>query len=144
FGVWLSFGIMCAAVAWMLYAWVPARWALFGALLTMINPKVGIAGYWAQSYWGGAVAATGGALVFGGIRRLMRHPRMRDSLLTGLGFAILANSRPFEGLLVSLPAGIFLFIHIINQRGQALWISIERIALPILVFFAVTITGMGY
>jgi hypothetical protein len=53
FGVWLSFGIMCAAVAWMLYAWVPARWALFGALLTMINPKLGIAGYWAQSYWGG-------------------------------------------------------------------------------------------
>jgi len=74
----------------------------------------------------------------------MRRPSVRDSLLIGAGLAILANSRPFEGLLVSLSAGIFLFIHIINQRGQALWISIERIALPILVFLAVTITGMGF
>ena len=105
---------------------------------------LGIAGYWAQSYWGGAVAATGGALVLGGIRRLMRQPRVHDSLLTGAGLAILANSRPFEGLLVSLPAGIFLFIHIINQRGQALWISIKRIVLPILFVLAVTITGMGF
>ena len=128
----------------MLYAWVSPRWAILGGVLALINPVLGIAGYWAQSYWGGAVAATGGALVLGGIKRLMRQPRVRDSLLTGIGLAILANSRPFEGLLVSLPAGIFLFIHIINQRGQALWISIERIALPILFVLALTITGMGF
>jgi hypothetical protein len=143
-GVWLSFGLMCAAICWMLYAWVSPRWAILGSVFALINPTLGIAGYWAQSYWGGAVAATGGALVLGGIRRLRRHPRVRDSLLTGAGLAILANSRPFEGLLVSLPAGIFLFMHIINQRGQALWISIERIALPILLVLAVTITGMGF
>src|SRR5215813_11061259 len=143
-GVWLSFGVMCAAICWMLYAWVSPRWALLGGALVVINPMLGIAGDWAQSYWSGAVAATGGALVFGGIRRLMRRRGVRDSLLTGAGLAILANSRPFEGLLVSLPAGIFLFIHIINQRGHALWTSIERIALPILLVLAVTITGMGF
>ena len=143
-GVWLSFGLMCAAICWMLYAWVTSRWAILGSVFAMINPMLGIAGYWAQSYWGGAVAAIGGALVLGGIPRLMRRPSVRDSLLIGAGLAILANSRPFEGLLVSLSAGIFLFIHIINQRGQGLWISIERIALPILVFLAVTITGMGF
>jgi hypothetical protein len=81
---------------------------------------LGVAGYWAQSYWGGAVAAMGGALVVGGIKRLMRRPHVSDSLLTGAGLAILANSRPFEGLLVILPAGVFLFLYIINQRGQAL------------------------
>jgi hypothetical protein len=143
-GVWISFGLMCAAICWMLYACVSPRWAVLGGSLALINPVLGIAGYWAQSYWGGAVAATGGALVLGGIRRLIRQPRVHASLVTGIGLAILANSRPFEGLLVSLPAGIFLFIHIINQRGQALWISIERIALPILFFLAVTITGMGF
>src|SRR5882724_5696031 len=109
FGVWMSFGLMCAAISWMLYAWVPPRWAVFGGVLAVINPTLGIAGYWAQSYWGGAVAATGGALVLGGIRRLMREPRVGDYLLTGVGLAILANIRPFEGLLVSLPVGIFLF-----------------------------------
>jgi hypothetical protein len=143
-GVWLSFGLMCAAICWMLYAWVAPRWAIFGGALALINPILGVAGYWAQSYWGGAVAATGGALVLGGIRRLVRQPCVHVSLLTGTGLAILANSRPFEGLLVSLPAGIFLFMNIINQRGQALWISIKRIVLPILFVLAVTITGMGF
>ena len=142
-GVWLSFGLMCSAVCWMLYAWVSPRWAILGSILTLINPVLGIAGYWAQSYWGGAVATTGGALVLGGIRRLMRHPRVRDSLLTGAGLAILANNRPFEGLLVSVPAGIFLLIRIGSQRGQELRVSIRRIALPILFVLVLTITGMG-
>src|SRR4029453_2224228 len=52
-GVWLSFGLMCAAICWMLYAWVSPRWALLGGILALINPMLGIAGYWAQSYWGG-------------------------------------------------------------------------------------------
>ena len=142
-GVWLSFGCMCAAMCWMLYAWVPPRWALFGGFLAVINPLLGIAGYWAQSYWGGAVAATGGALVLGGVRRLMRHPRLYDALLTGIGLAVLVNSRPFEGLLVSLPAGIFLVIWIIRQRGQALRISIGRIVIPIFLVLTVTVAAMA-
>ena len=116
-GVWLTFALMCAAMCWMLHAWVSPRWAVLGGVLALINPVVGIAGYWAQSYWGGAVAATGGALVLGGIQRLMSQPRVRDSLLTGVGLAILANSRPFEGLLVSLPAGVFLLL----QIDQSAW-----------------------
>ena len=143
-GVWMTFGLMCAAICWMLYAWVPPRWAILGGVLVMINPMLGIAGYWAQSYWGGAVVATGGALVLGGIRRLMRQPRVRDSLLTGFGLAILANSRPFEGLLVSLPAGIFLCIQIAGQRGHALRISIQQIVIPISTVLALTIAAMGF
>ena len=143
-GVWLSFGLMCAAICWMLYAWVSPRWAIWGGVLALINPVLGIAGYWAQSYWGGAVAATGGALVLGGIRRLTRQPTRVTSLLTGAGLAILANSRPFEGLLVSLPAGIFLLIRIVRQRGQELRVSIRRIVLPILFVLVLTITGMGF
>ena len=143
-GVWLSFGLMCAAITWMLYAWVSPRWAILGGVLAVINPVLGIVGYWAQGYWGGAVAAAGGALVLGGVKRLMHQPHVRDSLLTGAGLAILANSRPFEGLLVSLPAGIFLFLHIINQRGHSLWLSMRRIVAPIVIVVALTILGMGF
>jgi hypothetical protein len=105
-GVWASVACMCAAVAWMLLAWFPVRWAVLGGLLVAL--RFGIVGYWSQSYWGGAVAATGGALVLGALPRVVRQTRARDAVWMGLGLAILANSRPFEGLLASLPTGVVL------------------------------------
>ena len=36
-GVWMSFGLMCAAISWMLYAWVPPRWACL--LYTSPSPR---------------------------------------------------------------------------------------------------------
>jgi hypothetical protein len=143
-GVWLSFGFMCATICWMLYAWVGPRWALFGGFLALINPMLGVASYWAQSYWGGAVAATGGALVLGGIRRLMRQPHLHHALLVGVGLAILANSRPYEGLLFSLPAGIFLLAWILGKRGPAPMVSIQRIGLPILLVLCTAGLAMAF
>ena len=72
--------------------------------------------YWSQSYWGGTVAALGGALVFGALPRIMKKQRLRDALWLALGLAILANSRPFEGLVVSIPVAVVLGIWIIRTR----------------------------
>ncbi len=97
-GVWLSVSLMSAAVMWLCFEWLPPQFALVAGLVALM--QVGIVGYWSQSYWGGAVTAIGGALVFGGIRRLARRPRLADGALVGLGVVLLICSRPLEGILL--------------------------------------------
>ncbi len=102
-GVWLSAGAMCAAICWALGGWFPPGWAFFGGVLAAI--RLGVFSYWADSYWGGAAAALGGALLFGALPRLIRSSRPRDAVIAALGIAIMANSRPYEGLVFSLAIG---------------------------------------
>ena len=99
-GVLLSVAALCGAITWMLQGWVAGRWALLGGLLaaaqfSAINP-------WMESYWGGAVAAMGGALMLGALPRIVRQPRTMDAIVLSFGIGILANSRPYEGLVFTV------------------------------------------
>jgi hypothetical protein len=141
-GVWISIGLMGAAMCWMLQAWLPPRWALLGGLVVALHP--GILLKWGDGYWGGAVAAIGGALVFGALRRIVLRPRMRDALLMGLGLAILANSRPYEGLIASLPVAVALLVWMISKNGPAFRVSLTRVLLPIFVMLVATAAWIGY
>jgi hypothetical protein len=141
-GVWIGTGLACAAICWMLLVWLPAWWALLGALLTVLHPEILLD--WGQSYWGGAMAASGGALVFGALRRLMRRPRMRDALLMGVGLAVLANSRPYEGLIMSLPVAAALLAWMLGKHGPATQVSLKCIVMPILGVLALTGGAMGF
>jgi hypothetical protein len=98
----LNLAVACAAVCWMLYGWLPPRWALLGAILAVLN--ISLLRHWGQSYWGGGVALLGGALLFGSLPRLQREPRLVYGLLIGIGLSLLANSRPYESLIAVLPA----------------------------------------
>jgi hypothetical protein len=142
-GVWLSMGLMCAAICWMLHAWMPHRWAAFGGFLAVINPVLGFGGYWAQSYWGGAVAATGGALVVGGVRYLVREPRVPYALLFGAGLAILANSRPYEGLLVGVSSAVMLMAWLVSKDGPPIEVALKRIFFPFAIVVVLTVAWMA-
>jgi len=139
-GVWLSVGIACAAISWMLAGWCPLRWAWIGGLLAVV--RVVFSGssvlgewasiaYWSQSYWGGAVAAFGGALVFGALPRILKKQSLRAALVLALGLAVLANSRPFEGLVISVPVVVVLGIWAV-RTGKAGWgVLFRRTLLPV-------------
>jgi hypothetical protein len=141
-GVWASVGAMCAAICWMLQAWLPPQWALLGGLLAVI--RIGTFSYWANSYFGGTVAAAGGALVLGALPRIRERQRPRDAALMGIGLAILANSRPYEGLVFSLPIAVTLVAWMLGKNRTALRVSVGRIVVPLTLVLAVTAAGMGY
>ena len=141
-GVWISVSLMCAAICWMLQGWFTPGWALLGGLIAVM--RLGVLTYWMNSYWGGAVAAIGGALVLGALPRIVRRHRVRDALLMGLGLAILANSRPFEGAVFSLPVAFALGVWMFGKEGPGLRISLQRILLPLFLLLAVAGTATGY
>src|SRR6202050_163034 len=127
-GVVLSMGAMFAALLWMLQAWVPSEWALLG--VTLLFFRIGVFSYWMNSYWGGAVACLGGALVMGALPRILKRPQVSDAIWMGLGIAILANSRPFEGLVLCVPVSVVLVTWIWN-RWHGWQTDLLRAALPL-------------
>lgn len=127
-GAWLSVALACAAICWMLQAWVPPRWALAGGLMTALHPLIIL---WGQNYWGGAVAVLGGALLFGALRRLIKQPQGSTALLFGLGLFLLAVSRPFEGFLIAVSAVVLLGTWMVRQTQFPKRVLIRAILLPI-------------
>lgn len=140
-GVWLSTGLACGAICWMLMGWMPPRWAFLGGMLAVFHPL--ILG-WSQGYWGGAVAMGGGALVVGAFRRIVKAPHTRHALVLGIGMAVLANSRPYEGLVLSLilVGGLVSWMRRKDSPAASVWL--RRVVLPASLVLAITAGAMAY
>jgi hypothetical protein len=141
-GVVLSVAAMCMAFTWMLQGWVPPEWALLGGVLVWM--RFGVFSYWMNSYWGGAVAATGAALVLGALPRIWDQQRPRDAIIFGLGAGILAVSRPVEGAIFFIPFGAALLWWALRLNGPTRGAAMRRILLPIAAILACTAGFIGY
>jgi hypothetical protein len=140
-GVWASVGLMCAAICWMLQGWLPPRWAFFGGVLAVL--RLALFSYWIDTYTGGAVAAIGGALVLGALPRIWHGFRARDFFWMAFGMALLANSRPYEGMLVCTLAVVGLCGWLIKKPHPPAPVLVKRIA-PAATLLLATVAFMAY
>jgi hypothetical protein len=139
-GVWLTVGLMCGAICWMLQAWMPPQWAFLGGLLCVV--RFATFSYWINSYWGGSVSAIGGALVLGALPRIKHSFKARHVLIFALGLVILANSRVYEGFVFSLVPGISLVVWIFGF-GRHKQIKLNALAPAVCLLIAAG-AGMAY
>ncbi|MGA8761974.1 MAG: hypothetical protein WB562_03710 [Candidatus Sulfotelmatobacter sp.] len=125
---------MCAAICWMLQGWIPPRWALLGGVLAVA--RLGLLSYWTNGFWCACLPALGGALVLGALSRIKHHTRRRDAAIMAIGLFILANSRPYEGLLLSLGVAITLLTWMFGSQRPPLRTSLAKIVLPLVLTLA--------
>lgn len=137
-GVLLSTALMCGAIYWMLAGWLPPTWAWLGGLFAVL--RYATFSYWINSYFGGSVAALGGALVLGAYVRLRREIRWHTALTLATGLILLAFSRPLEGLCFSLPVLVAFSIQVIRRRA----IFERRIAVTLLPAFVALFLAAGF
>lgn len=142
FGVLLSVALMSGAILWALQGWLPPGWALLGGVLAAL--RIAIVGDWINSYWGGAPAAIGGALLVGAYPRLVRSWRTSHALFLALGTAILANSRPLEGFVLFIPVLAAVTFKLLPKFRTQFPPLAQQVLLPLGLSFLLLLGFLGY
>jgi hypothetical protein len=112
-GIAISLAAFTSLCYWMLRAWTTPGWALVGGALAVI--EFGPFNHWMNTYWGGALAAAAGCLVFGSMPRLKNRWQIRDAILLGIGLAIHVLTRPFESIFLAFAVLLF-FAPVVVKR----------------------------
>jgi hypothetical protein len=129
---------MCAAITWMLQAWLPSYWALIGGLLAIM--RLGLFSYWVNSYWGGALPALAGAVFIGSLTRLCQRPSAVQASLAALSVAVLVNTRMYEGAVLVAATLISFSLFGCLRRIEARL----RVVGPVILIGTATATAMLY
>jgi len=142
FGQLIVMALMCAAICWMLQAWLPPGWALLGGMLAIL--RIGLFSYWINTYTGaGCVAALAGALVLGAFPRIVRKASFRDVVLLSLGIVLLIYSRPYEGFLLCLPVLFVMIRWMFGKKRPPIPVLLKLSAIP-LIFIIAAALWLGY
>ncbi len=139
--VLITTALFCAALCWMLQAWLPATWAFFGGMLAVLH--LGLFSYWGNTFHAGVLIGFAGALVLGAFPRFLRRHHARHAWLLALGISILVLCRPYEGLLLCLPVLAAFLHHAWRAAAAARRLIALRAALPLALVVA-SVGWLGY
>lgn len=143
FAVVVASALMCAAICWMLQAWLPPSWALLGGMIAVL--RIALFSYWGNTYHSaGSIAALGGALVLGALPRFMRAASARLALVMALGIVLMASTRPFEGMLLCLPVLAVLVRWLLNAKSRPSTKDLLLRTIPAAALLAAAAGWMGY
>ncbi len=143
YGILCASSLMCAAICWMLQAWLPPGWALLGGALGVI--RLGVFSYWVNSYTGaGTISALGGALVLGALPRFIKDVRLRYSMLLAAGIAVLTITRPYEGMLLCVPVAAVIGRWLWSGKNRPLPPQLFRLIAAPLALVVAAGAWMGY
>jgi nitrate reductase gamma subunit len=140
FGVLFSVAAASAAMCWMLQGWVPRRWALWGTLVFVLSAA---RNQLTDSYFGEGVAVLGGALVLGAVPRIIKKSSLGAAIWLGIGIALLAASRPYEGMffVVGICCGAIAWACAAGIKTRALF---WRVASPVVAILLPALLAVGY
>ena len=106
--------------------------------------RFGVFSYWDNSYWQATLAATGGALVLGALPRIMRSQQPRHAVVLALGIGMLANSRPYEGMIFCIAPLIALLVWACGKNRPPVAVVMRRVAFPLAAVLCVAAACTGY
>ena len=135
-GACLATGLSLAALMWMLTGWLPRRYFWLAGLFVIFHPGLQLA--WGQSYWGGAVALAGGSLLLGAFARLTKDFQIKYAIIAAIGTVLLANSRPFEGAILTASVGLGLLWKLVQDKQWKVKPFLARVILP-----GLAVVGLG-
>ena len=143
FGILITSGLMCAAICWMLQAWMPAGWALLGGIIAIVH--LGLFSYWINTYHAaGCLGAAGGALILGALPRIMKKPRFGYTFVLGAGIAVLGITRPYECLLLCFPVAVVLLGWLTKGKNRPTARALFRLAAAPMLLIVCAISWLGY
>jgi hypothetical protein len=135
-GVLISMALISALCYWMLRGWTSPGWALVGGLIAAC--QFGPLNSWMNTYWGGAISAIAGCLVYGALPRLRDRGLTRDAVVLGAGIGLQMITRPYESLFLDASVVLF-FLPDLLRKDQ--WRLLARRAAPAL-FALVPLAGL--
>lgn len=139
-GVLFSAAAAAAAMCWMLQGWVTPRWALWGAVVFVLQAAKN---HLTDRYVGEAVTILAGALILGAVPRIVKERKFAAAGWLGIGVALLVASRPYEGAF--LVAGVGLGgIWWALQEGISSGAILRKVALPVGLMLVPVFLSLGY